>query len=620
MIGRNADGTCEPKLYTDIVDPFQLRLELDGLERDNLHLDPGCCRQKLLKKGKLITKLARQSGMPELIASSLIQEARILIAMNQDDTAKKVLAEAYHIIEKVGKHNLGIVILSKLAEISSRNQDWQAVLQICQTGIELIERHRYNVTPLYLQSSYMRSRISLYSLGVRAAYELQDFLSAIEWADISKCRSILGYQKSNHLSIESTEITGQELRMQYRDNECLEGKESEERAYKRRILWDLFFIEQFRQNNPDSTTSFNLESLQLSLDQDEGILYYYWLDRLNLMIITITRENWEIELRPISLDQRNELESIAQYILGLKDINYNRLEGVRRLSSVLLPSKGRSLILHKQRLLISPHRVLHAIPFHALEWNSGFLIQEFAITYVPNLSSLLFNYVPLKKRNVLAIGIKDYRIPGRQLSTLPHAEKEVDSIKELYEGNTAEVTVLKGENGVIRKLYDLDKLGALQRYWCIHLAVHGENIDSDNPIESRLFLGNSVLDGLDIASLKLDAELVVLSACCSGQQPISGRGMNELPGDDMFGLQAAFFAAGAKRILGTLWPVISQDAYQISLTFHRNLANGIRPEIALQAAIKEYLRTAGILSQKIANWAPFFLSAIGRPNVHIVST
>src|SRR6266699_3222337 len=60
---------------------------------------------------------------------------------------------------------------------------------------------------------------------------------------------------------------------------------------------------------------------------------------------------------------------------------------------------------------------------------------------------------------------------------------------------------------------------------------------------------------MEIANWQLRANLVVLSACCSGQRPISGRWMEELPGDELFGLQSAFFMAGARRMLSCLWPV-----------------------------------------------------------------
>jgi CHAT domain-containing protein len=134
-------------------------------------------------------------------------------------------------------------------------------------------------------------------------------------------------------------------------------------------------------------------------------------------------------------------------------------------------------------------------------------------------------------------------------------------------------------------------------------------------MESFLYLYDSIVDGLEIASWELKAELVVLSACSSGQRAISGRGMPHLPGDDLFGLQAAFFAAGAKRVIGSLWPVHSPAAKAIMTALHRQLATGQSPETALRSAILEYLRTARVGNRQSFYWAPFFLSAVGRPVV-----
>jgi CHAT domain-containing protein len=81
----------------------------------------------------------------------------------------------------------------------------------------------------------------------------------------------------------------------------------------------------------------------------------------------------------------------------------------------------------------------------------------------------------------------------------------------------------------------------------------------------------------------------------------------------MFGLTAAFFAAGARRVFGTLWPVDSSAAVPITTALHRHLAAGAAPEFAWQEAVRGYLKTAGPLKRKIYYWAPFFLSAMGRP-------
>ena len=164
----------------------------------------------------------------------------------------------------------------------------------------------------------------------------------------------------------------------------------------------------------------------------------------------------------------------------------------------------------------------------------------------------------------------------------------------------------------------LNSSGDLKRFDILHFACHGLNIDSDNPMESKLFLWDSALDGLDIATWEIEANLVVLSACCSGQRPVAGRGMDELPGDDLFGLQAAYFAAGANQILSTLWPVDSTSARTIALAFHRRLKAGVVAEIALQQAMVEFLENAraskSLKKQRPYTWAPFFLAACARVN------
>jgi CHAT domain-containing protein len=147
----------------------------------------------------------------------------------------------------------------------------------------------------------------------------------------------------------------------------------------------------------------------------------------------------------------------------------------------------------------------------------------------------------------------------------------------------------------------------------LHLAVHGQTVNSDTPMESHLTLPGARVEGLEIAGWRLSAELVVLSACCSGQRPIGGRGLDELPGDDLFGLQAAFFAAGAKRIVCSLWPAESTVAEPLMTNFHRRLLDGEEPEFALQHAMIDNLASADREPLQRYFWAPFFLSALGRP-------
>ena len=133
----------------------------------------------------------------------------------------------------------------------------------------------------------------------------------------------------------------------------------------------------------------------------------------------------------------------------------------------------------------------------------------------------------------------------------------------------------------------------------------------NDPFESCLYLRDGALSSFEIAALQLRAELVVLAACHSGQRSIAGRGLDRLPGDDLFGLQAVLFDAGVQTMLGALWPVHDATALAILVDFHRAYAGGAAPDKALQAAIVAHLGNTE-RRRDVFYWAPFFLSSLGK--------
>ena len=184
---------------------------------------------------------------------------------------------------------------------------------------------------------------------------------------------------------------------------------------------------------------------------------------------------------------------------------------------------------------------------------------------------------------------------------------------EAYQRKGIETEVLAGEKLIRRRLSSWSENGTLSRFSCIHLATHGISVlgedVSDTPMESRILLFDAALDGLEISHLCLKADLVVLSACNSGQRAIGGRDMDELPGDDVFGLQAAFAMAGAQAVLGCLWPADDGSAKAIMVSFHQYRSQQQPADVALQLAIVDHLRQAE--SRHCYLWAPFFLSILG---------
>jgi CHAT domain-containing protein/tetratricopeptide (TPR) repeat protein len=126
----------------------------------------------------------------------------------------------------------------------------------------------------------------------------------------------------------------------------------------------------------------------------------------------------------------------------------------------------------------------------------------------------------------------------------------------------------------------------LGRYRYLHFAVHVVP-DESRPYLSGLVLSRFTPDGAprggllrlaDVFALDLPVDLVVLSGCRSG------RG-KELRGEGIVGLTRGFMAAGAPRVVVSLWDVNDHATKELMVAFYDGLLRrGLRPGAALRAA------------------------------------
>jgi hypothetical protein len=561
---------------------------------------------------------ARRLRTPDLLSKALIQRATILLASNRVGDAITASKAATEALGSLRAEDLKVLILGRLAEAHARLGDWNAVSAVCAEGIRLVETFRERVSGQYLQSSYLRSRIGLYNLGARAAYERGEYETMLHRAELSKAYGTLR-QLGGLPSGESQDATRKRFRaVSVRIDEAqrpglASPEEIDRLRAERRALWDLMLIRGAEARAGHDLPPFRLDAVQACLDKDEAVVYYYWLGPTELIVAALDRRALAVE-RVVWDDQlRAALDRYAAVAQGLKQGAFSYLNRVGQFTGVLLPERVQPLLRDKRRLILSPHRMLHALPLHALTWEGKPLIRQFAVSYVPNLSALLLPRGPIAPDRRLAVGIKDFAVPGERLEPLDGAEQEVDAIAAVYAGRGMTVDVVKGPEATKARLLGTDRATPLRGYRWIHIATHGENVRGDTPMESSLFLRDARLDGLEVADWRLHADLVVLSACHSGQRSIGGRGLTELPGDEVFGLQSAFFLAGTRQVLGALWPADDDIARQIMTDFHRHLAVGETAEIALQSALVHQLDCADEMTSDLYYWAPFYLATIGSP-------
>ncbi len=190
---------------------------------------------------------------------------------------------------------------------------------------------------------------------------------------------------------------------------------------------------------------------------------------------------------------------------------------------------------------------------------------------------------------------------GGRLSRLTFSRREAEALLS-YAPGTANLKAMSFEAN--RQRATSADLG---RYRILHFATHGL-LNSEHPELSGLVLSlvdstGKSQDGFlrlhDIYDLKLNAEVVVLSACQTGLG-------KQVRGEGLVGLTRGFMYAGAPRIVASLWQVNDVATAELMKHFYHGLfKEGLRPAAALRSAQLELMKQKRWASPYY--WAPFVL-------------
>jgi CHAT domain-containing protein/tetratricopeptide (TPR) repeat protein len=164
----------------------------------------------------------------------------------------------------------------------------------------------------------------------------------------------------------------------------------------------------------------------------------------------------------------------------------------------------------------------------------------------------------LAHRPLVLVGVGNPKSSGPDL---PAAEAELTAIHRIFSNSEAELHLRVGPDAT--KGFLMQHLPAATH---LHLACHGYS-DFADPLESALYLAErerlTLREVMD--SVRVDARLVVLSACQSGQFDIL-----RAP-DEVTGLPAGFLRAGSAAVVATLWPVDDEATALLIARFYEVL-------------------------------------------------
>lgn len=304
---------------------------------------------------------------------------------------------------------------------------------------------------------------------------------------------------------------------------------------------------------------------------------------------------------------------LAEHVAALNDLETLALParvkalGRDAFDAILGPCRER---IEGKSLVIVPLDSLCQLPFELLVEEDGkYLVEKHRIRYTPSLTALHLIHLWKQKRAapdvpLFAVGDPLYdtgeNVAAAKFKRLVHSGTEIAEIAKLLGAKSD--YILAGADASEAKVKAASTAEKMAKARYVHFASHGI-LGVDKGKQPALVLnlvGNSGEDGFlemdEITNLKLNADLVVLSACRTGQGRMAR-------GEGVTGLARAFLYAGSKGVVCSLWSVDDRETSNLMVDFYSHLQNGHSAAEALREAKLAMIRAG----KSPLYWAPFIL-------------
>ncbi|MEG4200522.1 CHAT domain-containing tetratricopeptide repeat protein [Microcoleus sp. Pol12A5] len=502
---------------------------------------------------------------------------------------------------------------------------WDIALEGFEKAIQAVEKSRSWATSDDIRQQILAESIDVYEKAIQACVNSNQLEKAIEYCDRSRAQRLVDLMHSNDLYASSEippavqkylqefeakqrEIDAEveQLRKPSEGNKELAdvGSQSRSRAdlsaYTEKIqdlerekqqIW-----EKIRSLDPVLAGQVQVDPMQFAAMQQlidnsqTAILCFYTTDDdTHVFVIYKDKapqihtcqgegwgnfQNWIFEswLSPYLQDRKIRQQGMGEFLsqlsqrLKVDELIGNYLEGI-------------------EELIVIPHLYLHQIPLAALpieppQPRAGtgapplrrvFLGDKFLIRYVPSCRILEYcNQRP-------TIESPKYGIVENATDDLYFTPFECEQIAEIV----TKPERLKGSQEATVAAYR----NLAQNVNVIHSSHHAVS-RLDNPLESRLFLGDGsiTLGELMTPGWRLPQLSDVFMSCCE-----TNLGGTEIT-DNLLSLGTGFLCAGARSVVSTLWAVDDFATSLFSIFYYHYRREGLsRPEALRRAQVR--LRT-----------------------------
>ena len=500
--------------------------------------------------------------------------------------------KALTLAEQLGDRHAAARHLSGLGDAQFKNGQNEASVKSLLTSIELLEELRRDLEDADLfKVSMFETQETTYSILQEVLLEQNQFEAALEMIERGRSRAFVDLlSRSYNL-----------------DAEVIEDVEVE--------TPDIESIRQIAKEQNSTITSYSIArqiqeiqgerkvvevALWIWVVQPDGSVHFRKRDLADLRQQGMTITDLIIDSRcfgdPMCLELRQEEmqyenplfwewedDALDPYLQTLHSILIEPIAD-------LLPNTP------EEQVIFVPHRSLFMVPFAALQDANGkYLVESHTIRTTPSIQVLDLTHQQNKTISSEGIAIVGNPTMPGGLKQLPGSETEAAAIAEMFGSES----ILIGDAATESAVIDL-----IQNRRFIHLASHGLldafAHDGRQEVPGAIALtptetSDGFLTTSEIFNLRLNSEMIVLSACDTGRGQITE--------DGVIGLSRAFMAAGIPSVVVSLWQVPDEATSDLMIEFYNQLQVGEDKAKALRKAMLHNLEKY----EYPQDWAAFTL-------------
>ncbi len=378
------------------------------------------------------------------------------------------------------------------------------------------------------------------------------------------------------------------------------------------------------------------------LDDSKGMLSYF-VGQQKMYAFIVTQNKLQLNVIELPQDFSQRIKAVLQFINSPPNINnvpsvqqqnwIQFMQYAHSLYHTLFEPFAENISANIENIIIIPDGILNYLPFEILmtpiaqkdslmmqkATHLPYLINKYAISYGYSATILLKNFTSshhaennkkciafspdyAKTADPLAMRGSLNRLLNKPLSNLPGTQKELHAIASYFDGE-----FLFGPEAS-----EINFKNEVEKYSIIHLAMHGM-ADRKRELNSKLVFTqvaqkneDDTLYTYELYGLKLNADLVVLSACETGNG-------NYVRGEGIMSLARGFMYAGSRSVLQSIWQASDFTSPILMDFFYKYLSEGMPKDKALQQAKLEFLKKSSQSTAHPFFWAGFMLNGDSSP-------